>query len=239
LVQVDREHDFGVDVTIPAWDDTSVRRGTKVRIALWLLSEIGEGNTFTKARLREVFPGKEQADRRMRELRDHRWVIDTSAEDPALETNELRFVKAGDEVWKPGKASLPRNTLTAKERSAIMARDDYMCVVCGITGGESYPDAPHQTAQLAVSRREGGPDQVRYVTECKRCRAGASSGTASSVEDLLATINNLVEDDRKVLASWIKAGRRTTSAVERLWSGYRRLSAEERDVFASRLRGQA
>jgi hypothetical protein len=223
-------------VIIPDWDDKAVKRGTKIRIALWLLSEVGEGNTFTKAQLRDAFPGIEQADRRMRDLRDHEWVIDTAKEDSGLGLNELRFVKAGDQVWQPGKATPKGSTLTAKERMAIMASDDYMCVVCGIAGGESYPDAAHQTAQLSVSRHAEGPSRAaRYVTECKRCRAGSSVGATPDLESLLAELDQLPAAERRILASWIASGRRTTTATERIWSGYRRLPADDRDALAQRL----
>ncbi|QXJ22490.1 hypothetical protein AGRA3207_003495 [Actinomadura graeca] len=223
-------------MTIPDWNDTSVKRGTKIRIALWLLREIGEGSVFTKAQLRAAFPGVEQADRRMRDLRDHEWVIDTNKEDSALDPSELRFVKAGEEVWKPGKAT-PKGTVTisAKERAAIMARDEYMCTVCGITGGEAYPDAQHQTAQLSISRRAGEAGKPRLVTECKRCRAGASAGRMPSPDALLEAIGRLAGPDRAALTSWIRAGRRPATAAEKAWAQYLRLPVEDREAVARQL----
>ncbi|MFC5155611.1 hypothetical protein [Streptomyces amakusaensis] len=74
---------------------------TKVRTALWLATEVGEGSVYTKAQLREAFPDVAQIDRRVRELRGHGWVIATNRDDPGLRSHEARFVRAGDPVWQP------------------------------------------------------------------------------------------------------------------------------------------
>jgi hypothetical protein len=39
------------------WNDPKLKVGSMVRAALWLVEEVGEGNTFTKEQLREAFPG--------------------------------------------------------------------------------------------------------------------------------------------------------------------------------------
>ncbi|SFK00274.1 hypothetical protein SAMN05216275_11580 [Streptosporangium canum] len=227
-------------MVLPDWSDTTTKRGTKIRIALWLLSEVGEGNLFTKAQLRDAFPGVEQVDRRMRDLRDNRWVIATNKDDVTLDPNELRFVKAGDEVWKPGRSAPSGDALTAKQRAVIMAADDYMCVVCGITGGEPYPDAPHLVAQLSVTRRDSeslnGVREVQYVTECKRCRAGAAPGVVASLPSVLESLGALDVDEREALALWIAKGRRQPTRVDQLWSEYRRLPSDARKMIHDHLR---
>jgi hypothetical protein len=62
-------------MTLPRWNDRNLKGGTMIRTALWLVSEIGEGNSFTKEQHRAAFSGIAQADRRLRDLRDHGWVI--------------------------------------------------------------------------------------------------------------------------------------------------------------------
>ncbi|MFJ8463067.1 hypothetical protein [Streptomyces swartbergensis] len=84
---------------LPDWRDTS--GGGLVRGALWLCQEVGEGNIFTKSQLRAAFPDLAQIDRRVRDLRDYGWVIDTSREDATLGQAEQRFVKQGVKVWDP------------------------------------------------------------------------------------------------------------------------------------------
>lgn len=54
-------------MTVPDW--RTHQAGTRVRVALWLHSEVPVGSSFTKAQLRDAFPGVEQVDRRMRDLR--------------------------------------------------------------------------------------------------------------------------------------------------------------------------
>lgn len=225
-------------MTIPRWNDQSVKRGTKIRVALWLVQEVGEGSTFTKAALRDSFPGIEQVDRRMRDLRDHGWVIHTNKEDASLTPNELRFVKAGEEVWKPGKSRSP-DTLTNKQRKEIMAADNYLCVTCGIAGGELYPDAAYETAQLGVTTRRteiDGESTVQFVTECKRCKAGGNPVAEPTPDNVIADLQALHDEDRAIVTSWIVNGRREPTPADRLWSAYLRLPAESRAAIADRLR---
>lgn len=104
----------------PAWHTS--KAGGMVRAALWLVQEVGEGNTFTKGQLRAAFPGVSQIDRRVRDLRDYGWTILASTEDASLAAEEQRFVKAGAAVWDPKerRAAAPRNTLSSKEIRAVL-----------------------------------------------------------------------------------------------------------------------
>src|SRR5450432_555568 len=91
-------------MTLPGWDAPSLRAGTMIRTALWLISEVGVGNTFTKEQHRRAFSEATQADRRLRDLRDYGWVIHTSSQDLTLNSNEQRFVSIGLPVWERGVA---------------------------------------------------------------------------------------------------------------------------------------
>jgi hypothetical protein len=208
------------------------------RGALWLLTEIGEGNIFTKEQVRTAFPGISQADRRIRDLRDHEWIIHTNKDDASLRADEQRFVKAGIHVWEPGRLKPTAKAVTAKQREAVFAADDYQCVVCGVTGGESYPEASHETAQLSVSRRSvrlpGGDIEVQLVTECRRCRSG-SSGAATDLKSMLSEVDSLDHEERALLTSWVSSGRRTSTRLDGAWSSYRRLPSESRDEVRKHL----
>ncbi|PWS49968.1 hypothetical protein DLE01_21040 [Streptomyces sp. FT05W] len=103
------------DSQLPDW--TSEKFGTKVRAALWLVTVVGEGNVFTRDQLRAAFPGVEQIDRRLRDLRDHGWVIATNRDEPFLDPHETRFVRAGDPIWQPG----VRRSLSGRPRSSELA----------------------------------------------------------------------------------------------------------------------
>ena len=135
---------------IPDWRASTA--GSRIRVALWLASEIGEGGVFTKSQLREAFPNVEQVDRRMRDLRPEGWKIATYREDRSLEVDELRLIAIGGYVWEPGYQSRASIGLTDQQRQAVLARDGYACIHCGIAGGEQYPDDPVRTAKLTVRR---------------------------------------------------------------------------------------
>ncbi|MFE1578216.1 hypothetical protein [Streptomyces fradiae] len=218
----------GAEVALPAWNDPDLKGGTMIRGALWLVQEIGEGNTFTKEQLRAAFPGISQADRRLRDLRDFKWVILTNTEDASLLAEDQRFVKAGVPVWDPAarRAAAPRKRATAKQTREAFERDGYMCTVCGIGGAESYIDDSNQTAVLSVTQRftvlPDGTEDVLLVTECKRCRAG-SDGQPARADEVVAEIKGLDPADRQRLAHWAGRGRRGSTPLERAWNAYRRL----------------
>lgn len=124
-------------MSLPSWTDEKF--GTMKRAALWLVDVVGEGNVFTKAQLREAFPGTSQIDRRMRDLRDHGWRIDTNREDAVLDAHEQRFVRQGEPVWEPGKGrSKSAAPVTATQRRETLQKDGYFCRSCGISAGQTY-----------------------------------------------------------------------------------------------------
>lgn len=86
-------------MNLPRWDDKKLNLGSMVRVALWLMTVVGEGNKFSMEDLREAFPGVAQIARRMRDLRDYGWSITTSREDPTLSANEFRLARTGVPVW--------------------------------------------------------------------------------------------------------------------------------------------
>lgn len=220
-------------MTLPAWNDPEFKGGTMIRCALWLVQVIGEGNTFTKEQLRDAFPGISQADRRLRDLRDFKWVILTNTEDASLLTEDQRFVKAGVPVWDPvaRRAAAPGKRATAKQTREALERDGYMCTLCGIGGAEPYSDDSNQTAVLSVTQRltvlPDGREETMLVTECKRCRAG-SSGQPARADEVVAEIKSLDPADQRRLARWAERGRRGSTPLERAWNAYRRLPGEAR-----------
>ncbi|MDT0447299.1 hypothetical protein [Streptomyces johnsoniae] len=217
-------------MTLPSWQNEGF--GGKIRAALWLETEVGLGNTFTKTQLRAAFPNVAQIDRRLRDLRDYGWQIHTSRDDASLNQDEQRYAHRGAEVWIPGQVKTPqhKNSLTAQQRTKVMQADDFLCRTCGIGAGESYDDSIDQ-AQLNVTRRPvrltDGTIGHQLVTECKRCRSGGS-GTDVDLGELLAMVEALGPLECKVLAGWIKADRRSRSALEKLWGNYRGLPEESR-----------
>ncbi|NVC25124.1 hypothetical protein E7Z53_17010 [Kocuria salina] len=223
----------------PAWNDPDSKAGTMVRGALWLVQEVGEGNTFTKHDVRTAFPEVSQADRRIRDLRAYGWVIDSNTHDVTLQPEEQRLVKIGAAVWDPRerRAAAPE-AVTAKERLQAFKRDNFMCTLCGISGGDPYPEDENKIAVLAVSRRtiqsSDGASHIVLVTECSLCRNGSDSGSAD-IGRFLAATDDLEPQDLRRLERWIYRGRRGSTPLERAWTTYRLLPAQARPQAQSAL----
>lgn len=222
-------------MTVPDW--RTAQAGARVRVALWLHTEVGPQGTFTKAQLRNAFPNVEQIDRRMRDLRPEGWIITTYREDRSLTPDELRLVEEGGPVWQRGYRSRQATAVTDKERRAIFAADNYACAYCGITGGESYPDDALRTAKLTLSRvtpLHGGPPQL--ITACDRCHVAARD-EPPPVGHLLAEVDALDEQQRQRLCTWVKQGARKQAPEEHLWARYRRLPRDARQELEDYLDG--
>lgn len=226
-------------MAMPSWQDKKF--GSKVRAGLWLASEVGEGEVFTKGQLRAAFPDVAQIDRRVRDLRDHGWQIDTRREDESLHLDEQRFVKMGAEVWLPGQSRSPKEKsgLTAAQRTKVMVADSFLCRSCGIGAGEAFADGG-QDAQLDVARRQvvmpDGSMEIQLVTECNRCRVGGRERTVD-VAGVISTLERFSVLERDVFTGWLKADRRDASPMEKLWGQYRSLPEESRDAVRAALDG--
>lgn len=220
-------------MTVPDWRTSTA--GARVRVALWLHSEVGAGGVFTKAQLRDAFPSVEQIDRRMRDLRPEGWVIATYREDRSLAVDELRLVEQGGAVWQRGYRSRTGAAITDKERQAVFAADNYACVYCGITGGEAYTDDALRTAKLTVSRvLPTGGGAAQLLTACDRCHV-ASRDEAPDVDGLLAGVDGLDQEQRERLRGWVARGARPQSREEQLWARYGRLPMDARRAVAEHL----
>jgi hypothetical protein len=207
--------------TLPDW--RAWPAGTKVRVALWLATEVGTGGVFSKAQLREAFPHVEQIDRRMRDLRPEGWEILTSLQDVALKPDELRLKTIGGRVWERDYRSNVVGRVSDKTRQKIFLADGYQCVLCGVAGGEAYPDIPGRVAKLAVSRGETSEDAR---TLCDRCLSG--SPTACAVSEVQAAVAALDRDQKVTLAEWLREGERRRSQEEHIWFALSRQSAAVR-----------
>ncbi|MCY0934753.1 hypothetical protein [Streptomyces sp. H34-S4] len=220
-------------MTLPSWQNPAL--GAKVRAALWLEAEVGENGIFTKAQLRQAFPENTQIDRRVRELRDHGWRIDTSRDDVSLKQEEQKYVAKGAEIWIPGQGSLPKHKsgISQAQRAKVLSGDDFLCRTCGVGVAEAYVDGPGESKQLGVARREvvqpNGEVVYQLETACSRCITSASD--ALDLNEILAAVGALSPMEKNVLAVWIAEDRRTRGSLEILWGRYRTLPAEARQAI--------
>jgi 5-methylcytosine-specific restriction endonuclease McrA len=223
-------------MSLPDWQTFS--GGTTKRAALWLATEVGEGEVFTKTMLRRAFPSVTQIDRRVRDLRDEGWIIQTNREDPSLERDEQRLAKVGGAVWEGSYKSVRVGQLSATERQAVFRRDGYVCCVCGISAGETYADSPLDRAKLLAARLESSAeDGERWRTVCQRCHRGKPS--IRQAADVLEALATIAPDDQTLFVAWVMDRNRPTSAADRLWSIYERLPDDEKMVVLQAVKRQS
>jgi hypothetical protein len=171
----------------------------------------------------------------VRDLRKAGWVIADYRIDRSLSSSEeMRLKSEGDAIWEEGYRFPETPAVSERQRQEIYAADSYLCVLCGIAGGEPYPDDAFTTAKLALARvpRPGGGDPL-LKTVCERCRSGKpDEGTA---EQVLAEIARLSHEQRQWLQRCIHTGAREASPGDQAWARYRRLPAEARADVAAHL----
>ncbi|MDF9812995.1 hypothetical protein [Streptomyces sp. SPB162] len=222
----------GVSDPPPDWRDEKLKLGTKVRVAAWLASEVGEGNTFTRDQLHLAFPGVAQVERRMRDLRDHGWEIDIAR---TANDVHMRLVKIGEPVWSPEGRLLAKRQLrnSTARRSEIFRRDGYVCTSCGVSAGEPHLDAQDFLAKLSVRFlvpiAQGGTDgPENLVTICDRCSIRDVSAPTVDRDEVAQQIQNLSPQHKTVLLAWMARGERTPSPLDRAWAMFQHLDPDGR-----------
>ncbi|MFF8290347.1 HNH endonuclease [Streptomyces sp. NPDC016309] len=216
------------------WRNESL--GARIRVALWLREEVGEGGTFSKARLREAIKGAEQVDRRMRDLRPAGWVISTYRDKPSLLPDQLYLEKIGLPVWEPEHRAAGLRQISAKIRRYVYERDGHMCRRCGVTAGEGYADEPGTRARLTLGhvnphKSGSGANAEDLITECARCNETVRhlTGVQMTKEQVWDQMKELPVQGKRELLAWMKADRRPLSAAEKAWGMYRQMSAAVRE----------
>lgn len=149
-----------------------------IKLVARYLMDLGPGGVFTTAELeRHVFEqtGKKrvEVDRRVRDLRAYRWLIDSNREDRSLRPDQRRVVHIGDDVTHPACRPQARGC-PALLRRAIYERDGRVCQNCGIQEREEYPEWPGRFARLTIGRglpgSRGGPySMANCRVECDAC----------------------------------------------------------------------
>jgi hypothetical protein len=223
------------------WRDPTL--GAMNRTACWLLAVVGVGNTFTKQQLRAAVPGREQVDRRMRDLRKYGWRIDEKRDDDNLAPNELRFVEPGLAVWvKSERAKGAIGQVSDSVRQAVFKRDGHMCVRCGIAAGDYFDDRPGVRARLTLAhiypgklRAASRPDE--FVTACQRCNESLRQHTDAyrTGEQVWESIKELSRRERLQFLEWVQSETRPRQRIDFVWAEYRQLSGAERDEVRRRL----
>lgn len=223
------EHDV---VPPPEWTDRKI--GTKVRLALWLRDVIGEGNIFTKTQVRAAFPESAQVDRRLRDLREHGWEIETKLTRVSLERDEYLFARAGEPVWDPAvrAARINRRAPTRRVRREVLERDDHACVRCGSRAGV----VPLEVAFVVPLSQGGATGLGNLITLCPNCHVVVDGPSRPpGQEEVWLRMQELSPNEQSRLLAWMALDRRPVSDVEEVWQLYRTAPASQKDALKERL----
>ncbi|MFD5437052.1 HNH endonuclease [Kitasatospora sp. NPDC127067] len=216
------------------WDDESL--GVRKRVALWLSREVGDGNVFTMDQLREAFPGVAQLDRRLRDLRNDGWVIDTARSDSSLHPNEMRFAARGLPVWESS-VRFPRRGSALRDE--VLKRDGFACTHCGLSVAEAPSSAPAEVvlevAHITSLAAGGSGGLENMITLCANCHRLLDHAKPVDPDSVLQQVDDLSEDERSLLLAWMVLDQRPFSPVERAWAAYRRLRPAERKAVTRRV----
>jgi hypothetical protein len=204
-------------------------------VMAFLRDEIGVGNTFTMTQLRQCYPGINQIDRRMRDLRPAGWIIDSCQSDTSLPLNTYRLVRIGGD-------KMPA-TVSGRTRREVFEAAGNRCQVCGIGAGEQYADEPGKVCRLQIGHwvpmDQGGHHTSRgnLRAECQRCNEAMrnSQGAFTTSQSVLTRASNLGRSARSELIQWMSQGRRDQSEAERLWYEWRQLPPSEQDIVRAEL----
>lgn len=230
----------------PAPAPTTPRKEASIVRVAKFIAGLGEGSQFTMQQIREACPGIEQIDRRMRELRELGWQIDTYKTSDSLAPQELRITKIGEPVWEPGSRRRVGRGISATIRRQVFDRDGHHCVPCGIGAGESYPGQPGLgKARLTIGHyqpkgRAGDPDDIANLrTECAICNESVRDMTPAVVDVSLVRVQmkNLARKDKATLGRWMLQQQRDHTTLEELWMKIRQLPAPIRDELQQELAG--
>ncbi|MFF0749015.1 HNH endonuclease [Streptomyces sp. NPDC004267] len=217
-----------------SWQNESL--GARVRVALWLRDEVGEGGVFSKASIREAIKGAEQVDRRMRDLRPAGWSILTYRDKPSLQPDQLCLERIGLPVWEPGHRAAGLRQISAKTRRYVYERDGHMCRRCGVAAAEEYADEPGTRARLTLGhvrphQSGSGANTEDLITECARCNETVRhlTGVQMTKGQVWDRIKELPLRGKRDLLAWMKADCRPLSAADHAWGMYRQLPAVVRE----------
>ena len=213
--------------------------GAAKRISAFLYFNRDVGDVFSMEELRvalgeEDAPNRdEQLNRRLRNLREHEWVIDGYKDSSDLSPATYRLVAKGKRLWLGEKVI--RDTVSNKVRRQVFERDRDTCQICGVVAGEPYADDARMTARMTVghrvpNQRLGRATLNNLQAECARCNEPIRNllPDPETLDNIMPAVSNLSADELRVLDEWLQAGRRTQPNVDVVYARIRRLGDSDR-----------
>ncbi|MGC2631917.1 MAG: HNH endonuclease [Rhodomicrobium sp.] len=178
------------------------RVGAKSALRQFLLSNIGR--VIDTHELWEASGGASQYGRRVRELREKGWIIQTHNDNSALKPGQYLVLEA------PRESVLLERAISARLRAAVLDRDGFTCQMCGLAPGDIDPSTGRKVRLHLghiIDKSLGGKNELSNLRAlCSTCNQGAKNVTAEkpSAIWLLSQIRRAgIEEQRAVLA-WLK-----------------------------------
>lgn len=185
----------------------SNKRGTvpssKQRLLNFLRHNVGK--VLTSRQLQRASGGAVEFGRRLRELREEGWPVETHRDDTTLRPGQwiLRSVKKREHVKFAG-------TVSREIRARVLERNGYTCQMCGIAAGDLHPhDGCRATLHMAhiLDKSKGGkPVMENLKAFCSVCNEGAQNiqPVPPTTRDVLATIRRADLGAQKRAYAWLR-----------------------------------
>jgi len=140
------------------------RRGAKHRILEHLQKHVGQ---MVRTKDLQAVAGISDYQRRIRELRDEGWQIESDKDREGLKPGEYVLVSAAPRMKR-------EHGIPASVRREVLIRDGSTCQMCGAGVGDPHPSKPGRRVRLQVDHIDpdgaSTPDNLR--TLCSACHEG-------------------------------------------------------------------
>ena len=178
------------------------KKSIKKKVADHFLSNIGK--VVTTAELRDLCHPQVAFQRRIRELREEGWPIESHLDNANLKPGE--YVLTGEPPEKPTKSE---RRISNRVRAQVLERDGNTCQACGIGADEEYPDTGRkallQVGHIQDRAHYGGDDISNLRTLCARCNEGGKHLTQEppTWSWIFAQVRRTRRDHQKKLRAWL------------------------------------
>jgi 5-methylcytosine-specific restriction endonuclease McrA len=169
------------------------------------LSHLGE--VVTSIQIRDsIGTSVSEWARRLRELReDEGW--------PILTHHDSADLKPGQYILRdlpPDKKVVFRRNISAKLRAAVLDRNGFTCVMCGLCPGETDPDTGRKVRLHIghiVDKNLGGKDELSNLRAlCSTCNQGAKNVTGEKPTTiwLLSQVRRAGQLEQQAVLAYLK-----------------------------------
>jgi hypothetical protein len=177
------------------------RLGAKSALRQFFLSNIGR--VIDTRELREAAGGAGQYGRRLRDLREEGWVIQSHHDNSALKPGQYLVLEA------PRDGAALTKCISARLRAAVLDRDGFTCQMCGLTPGDVDPNTGRKVRLHIghiVDKSLGGKDELSNLRAlCSTCNQGAKNVTTEKPSTiwLLSQIRRAGIEEQRTVLEWL------------------------------------